>query len=204
MRDNFITLLAEMEAYAITHNVPVITRESGQLLQTVTATAAPKSVLEIGTAIGYSTLLLAASIAPGGKITTLEQDADRILVARQFLAQAGVLDQIELIAGNAGEVVSGLTGSFDLVFIDAAKGQYLDYLYKVMDKLSPGAIVIADNVLFRGWVLGNQATPRRFRTIVKRLQAYLDFVTNDARFDTVIHQTGDGMAVSRYQGEANK
>ena len=203
MRNNFITLLAEMEEYAIAHNVPIINRESGQLLQAVTATATPRSVLEIGTAIGYSTLLLAANIAPGGKITTLEQDEDRILVARKFLAQAGLLDQIEIIAGNAGEVVSGLTGSFDLVFIDAAKGQYLDYLYKVMDKLSPGAIVIADNVLFRGWVLDNQATPRRFRTIVKRLKAYLDFVTNDARFDTVVHQTGDGMAVSRYQGEVN-
>ncbi|CQR74040.1 Putative O-methyltransferase/MSMEI_4947 [Sporomusa ovata DSM 2662] len=204
MKDNLITLLAEMEEYAIAHNVPILNRESGQLLQAVTAGATPKSVLEIGTAIGYSTLLLAANIAPGGKITTLEQDENRIVVARQFLAQAGVLDHIEIIAGNAGEVVSGLTDRFDLVFIDAAKGQYLDYLYKVMDKLSPGAIIIADNVLFRGWVLDNQATPRRFRTIVKRLQAYLDFVTNDARFDTVVHQTGDGMAVSRYQGEANK
>ena len=203
MRDNYITLLAAMEDYAMAHNVPIINRESGQLLQTVTAAANPRSVLEIGTAIGYSTLLLAANMAPGGKITTLEQDEERILVARQFLAQAGALDQIEIIAGNAGEVVSGLSDSFDLVFIDAAKGQYLDYLHKVMDKLSPGAIVIADNVLFRGWVIDNQATPRRFRTIVKRLKAYLDFVTNDTRFDTVVHQIGDGMAVSRYQGDAN-
>ena len=203
MKNNFMPLLAEMESYASIHNVPIINRESGQLLQAVTAAANPSSILEIGTAIGYSTLLLAANMVPGGQITTIEQDDQRILVAKQFLAQAGVLNQIEIIAGNAGEVISRLTGSFDLVFIDAAKGQYLDYLEKFMDKLSPGAIVIADNVLFRGWVLDHQATPRRFRTIVKRLKAYLDFVTNDARFDTVIHQIGDGMAVSRYQGEAN-
>lgn len=201
MMDNLATLLSEMEGYAITHHVPIINQESSQVLQAVTATANPRLILEIGTAIGYSTLLLAANMAPGGKITTIELDEQRITVAKQFLVQAGVLDKIEFICGNAGEVLSGLKGSFDLVFIDAAKGQYLDYLYKVMDKLSPGAVVIADNVLFRGWILNNQAPPRRFRTIVKRLKAYLDFVNNDARFDTVVHQIGDGIAVSRYQGE---
>lgn len=201
MIGNFQEILSEMEQYAVTYNVPIIQKESAQLLCEVTAANKPLSILEIGTAIGYSTLLLAAVMPVHGKITTIELDEQRVTVAKHFWAQAGISNKIELITGNAGEVLSGLTGKFDLVFIDAAKGQYLDYLFKIMDKLSPGAIVIADNVLFRGWVLESQAVPRRFRTIVKRLNAYLDFVTTDIRFDTVIHQIGDGMAVSHYQGE---
>lgn len=203
MITNLAAILSAMETYALANNVPIISQESRQLLQTVTANTQPCSVLEIGTAIGYSTLLLAANMPPGSKITTIELDEQRLQLAKQFLAQAAVLEQVELIAGNAGEIVAGLNSTFDLIFIDAAKGQYLDYLHKIMDKLSPGAVVIADNVLFRGWVLGSQPSPRRFRTIVKRLKAYLDFVTNDPRFTTVIHQIGDGIAVSRYQGETN-
>ncbi|MGL5515160.1 MAG: O-methyltransferase, partial [Sporomusa sp.] len=142
--------LAIMEDYALAHKVPIISRESGQLLQQVAAACQPSAILEIGTAIGYSTLLLAANMNAGGRITTIELDENRLAVAKEFLAFSDVQAQIQFIAGDAGTVVSGLTGKFDLVFIDAAKGQYLDYLYKVMDKLSSGAVVIADNVLFRG------------------------------------------------------
>ncbi len=201
--DKLQQILAEMKDYASIHNVPIISQDGGRLLQEVTAATKPVSVLEIGTAIGYSTLLLAATMAPNGKITTLEQDTARIEVARQFLTQTGMSGQIEIITGDAGEILPSLTGSFDLVFIDAAKGQYLDYLRKVMDKLSPEAVIVADNVLFRGWVLDDSIAPRRFRTIVKRLRAYLDFVTKDKHFKTVVHHIGDGMAVSHYQGETN-
>ncbi|SMC59239.1 O-methyltransferase [Sporomusa malonica] len=202
--DNVKSILDTMEEYAAVQHVPIISREGGQLLQEVAAAVKPVAVLELGTAIGYSTLLLATTLTIGGKITTIEQDENRIAIAKQFLSDAGVLGQIKFIAGDAGEVVPQLVDKFDLVFIDAAKGQYLDYLHKVMDKLSPGAVVIADNVLFRGWVLDDKAAPKRFRTIVKRLKAYLEFVANDFRFKTTIHHIGDGMAVSYYQGETNQ
>lgn len=201
--DKLQKILIAMEDYASNHNVPIISPEGGRLLQEVSASIKPVSVLEIGTAIGYSTLLLANTMAPNSKITTIELDETRLEVARQFLAQANKLDQIEFITGDAGIVLPSLTGYFDLVFIDAAKGQYLDYLQKVMDKLSPEAVIIADNVLFRGWVLGDSTAPRRFRTIVKRLRAYLDFVTKDTHFKTVVYHIGDGIAVSHYQGETN-
>ncbi|QDR80822.1 O-methyltransferase [Sporomusa termitida] len=197
-------VLALMQAYAARNHVPIISQDGRLLLQAVAAATQPASVLEIGTAIGYSTLLLAANMAPNGRIITLEKDEGRIAVAKQFLAAAGVSTPVTMIAGDAGEIIPRLAGTFDLVFIDAAKGQYLDYLYKVMDKLSPEAVVIADNVLFRGWVLDEQAAPRRFRTIIKRLKAYLDFVTNDLRFKTTIQPIGDGMAVSYYQGETKQ
>lgn len=199
--DSTMQVLTLMEAYADTQHVPIISREGRLLLQAVTAAAKPAAILEIGTAIGYSTLLLAAAMGPNGRIITLEKDEDRLAVAKRFLADAALSTPIHLIAGDAGEIIPRLAGPFDLVFIDAAKGQYLDYLHKVMDKLSPEAVVIADNVLFRGWVLDEQAAPRRFRTIIKRLKAYLNFVTTDQRFKTTIHPRGDGMAVSYYQGE---
>ncbi|WP_425061174.1 tRNA 5-hydroxyuridine methyltransferase [Sporomusa carbonis] len=199
--DKLSNILSVMEDYAVKHGIPILSKENGKLLQEVASAIQPASVLEIGTAIGYSTLLLTATIASGGKITTIEQNTERIEIARQFLSQAGVLNQVEIIAGDAGQIVSRLAGYFDLVFIDAAKGQYLDYLHKVMDKLSPGAVVIADNVLFRGWVSDDKVPPKRFRTIVKRLRAYLDFVDSDPRFKTTIWHIGDGMAVSYYQGE---
>lgn len=202
--DNIKSVLDKMEAYAAVQHVPIISKEGGQLLQEVAVAVKPENVLELGTAIGYSTLLLSATLAINGKITTIEQDENRLAIARQFLSAAGVLEQIKLISGDAGEVVPQLADTFNLVFIDAAKGQYLDYLHKVMDKLSPGAVVVADNVLFRGWVLDDKATPKRFRTIVKRLKAYLEFVTNDSRFKTTIHHVGDGMAVSYYQGETKQ
>lgn len=202
--DKFQNVLSTMKDYAAAHHVPIISREGGHLLQTVAVAAKPAAVLEIGTAIGYSTLLLAAALAPGGQITTIEQSMERIEIARANFVQAGVSDQVKILAGDAGQVLSGVSGPFDLVFIDAAKGQYLDYLYKVMDKLSPEAIVIADNVLFRGWVLDDSCTvPRRYRTIVKRLRAYLDFVTNNSHFKTTLYHIGDGVAVSHYQGETN-
>lgn len=201
--DTLQKILITMQDYAHAHNVPIISQEGGRLLQAVTTAAKPVSILEIGTAIGYSTLLLAASMPPNGKITTIEQDETRIELARSFLTQAGKFDQVTIIAGDASEVLPTLTGNFDLVFIDAAKGQYLDYLHKIMDKLSPKAVIVADNVLFRGWVLDDSNAPRRYRTIIKRLKAYLDFVTKNNQFKTVVHPIGDGMAVSYYQGETN-
>ncbi|WP_371370767.1 O-methyltransferase [Sporomusa aerivorans] len=202
--DKFQTVLAVMEDYAAAHHVPIISREGGRLLHSLAAAAKPTSVLEVGTAIGYSTLLLTAALAPGGQITTIEQNLERIELARTYLTQAGASDQVTILAGDAGLILPEVSGSFDFVFIDAAKGQYLDYLHKIMDKLSPDAVIVADNVLFRGWVLDyGSIVPRRYRTIIKRLRAYLDFVTNDGHFKTTLYHIGDGIAVSHYQGETN-
>ena len=107
---------------------------------------------------------------------------------------------MELLDGDASEILLQLDGKFDLVFIDAAKGQYLDYLQKIMGKLSENAVVIADNVLFRGMVLSDEPPLKRYRTIVKRQREYLDFVHLDPGFLTTIHHEGDGVAISYYRG----
>lgn len=201
--NNITSVLKEIEKYALENNIPIINKVSSQLLIDATEKKSPQSVLEIGTAVGYSALLMVTHMPVDGKIVTIEQDANRIDTAYDFITRAGRIEQIQLLDGDASENLLGLEGTFDMVFIDAAKGQYLDYLQKIMDKLSDGAVIIADNVLFRGMVLSDEPPQKRYRTIVKRLREYLDFVSNDPRFSTIIHHEGDGVAISYYRG-ANK
>ena len=112
--------------------------------------------------------------------------------------------QIRIITGDAGENIQKLTGFFDMVFIDAAKGQYPDYFRKIYPLLTEDALVVADNVLFRGYVRGDVPAPRRFRTIVKRLREYIAMVTDSGEFQTEIYENGDGLAVSqRLAGKGN-
>lgn len=193
-------ILNEMREYAAEYQVPIISPAGGALLSKMVASRQAVSILEIGTAIGYSALLMALSMPQCGRIVTMEQDEERTRIAKDFLARAGVLGQVEIIAGDAGANLIGLSGKFDFVFIDAAKGQYLDYLQKVMDKLSANAVIVADNVLFRGMVLSEEEPPKRYRTIVRRLREYIDFVQKDMRFTSMIMKQGDGLAISYYQG----
>jgi len=201
--NDMLDLFTEIEEYADEYNIPIINKESRQLLIDTVKKNAPKSILEVGTAVGYSALVMVQNMPLDGKIITIEQDANRIDTAYDFITRAGRIEQIQLMDGDASEILDQLEGTFDMVFIDAAKGQYLDYLLKVMDKLSVGAVIVADNVLFRGMVMSNEPPLKRYRTIVKRLREYLDFVNQDPRFSTTIYEEGDGVAISYYQG-ANK
>lgn len=200
--DEYSTLISIVEQYAMENNVPIISKAGAELLAQTVKEYKPMSILEIGTAIGYSTMIIARN-APTAHITTIELDEQRAATALQFLEKAKLLDSVQLLKGDAGQVLDTLTLKFDMVFIDAAKGQYLNYLLSILDKLNNSAVIIADNVLFRGMVEGNEITHRRFKTIVKRLREYLQFVRHDARFKTSIHNIGDGIAISIYQGESN-
>jgi predicted O-methyltransferase YrrM len=192
-------LLKNMENYARENKVPIINSQGADLLVETVKTYRPSSVLEIGTAIGYSTLLIARN-SPSAKIISIEIDPDRVAQADTFIRQAGLSDQVDIVVGDANQVISTLNTKFDMVFIDAAKGQYLNYLVKVMEKLNDNAVIFTDNVLFRGMVEGDIETPRRYRTIVKRLREFLEFIHQDSRFSTSLYRSGDGIAISIYQG----
>lgn len=191
-----------MEIYAQINRVPIIRDQGAKLLIETVKMYKPLSILEIGTAIGYSTALMAIH-SPKAKITTIEINEERAKQASKFLTQAGLAEQVVLILGDAGDVITKLNGCFDMVFIDGAKGQYLNYLKQLVGKLSPGAVIFADNVLFRGMVEGVKETPRRYRTIVNRLRDFLSFIKDDPRFLTVLHRGGDGVAISIYQGASD-
>ena len=128
---------------------------------------------------------------------TLELSDERAALAARFLQRSPYAAQIEQQVGDAAVLLTRLTGPFDFVFIDAAKGQYVDYFHKVLPLLAEHGVITADNVLFRGYVMGTEKAPRRYKTIVKRLREYIALVQNTPGFVTQIHENGDGLAVSR-------
>ena len=204
VNDGLAELLAEMKAYGEANHVPIININGLAVLEKAVAARKPRRVLEIGTAIGYSTLYIADNAAPEVEIVSLELSEERAAEARAFVDRSPYGQQIRIITGDAGENIQKLTGSFDMVFIDAAKGQYPDYFRKIYPLLTEDALVVADNVLFRGYVRGDVPAPRRFRTIVKRLREYIAMVTDSGEFQTEIYENGDGLAVSqRLAGKGN-
>ena len=192
-------LLREMEGYAALHHVPIINERGRQAFLQVVQETKPHRVLEIGTAIGYSSLLMAQNGAADIDITTLELSDERIKTAQGYIDRSAYADRIHIMGGDAAEnlLKLQLTGQkFDFVFIDAAKGQYVDYFHKIQPMLADKAVILADNVLFRGYVKGDVPTPRRFKTIVKRLREYIELVSQPP-YVTEILENGDGLAVTR-------
>lgn len=193
---DFQDLLRGMEAYAAENHVPIINENGRKAFLKVIKEKKPHRVLEIGTAIGYSALLLAANGAENVKITTLELSEERAQTARDFIGHSPYRDIIEILQGNAGDILLTLQGPYDFVFIDAAKGQYVDYFHKIQPLLAPKCTIVADNVLFRGYVQGKEKAPRRYRTIVKRLREYIKLTSQAEGFKTEILENGDGLAVT--------
>ncbi|MCR5175856.1 MAG: O-methyltransferase [Anaerovibrio sp.] len=197
-------LIAEMEKYGRENRVPIINEKGMPVLLETVRRKKPHRVLEIGTAIGYSTLLIADAAADDVQIDTLELSDERAETARKYIDRSRYSRNITIHVGDAGESLLRLKGKYDFVFIDAAKGQYPDYFRKVYNLLTDDALVLADNVLFRGYVLGKVECPRRFRTIVKRLREYISLVTDNDEFQTVIREDGDGLAISQRLSGENK
>jgi predicted O-methyltransferase YrrM len=144
-------VMADMERLAAEEGIPIVHWETGRLLAVLVAALQPERVLEVGTAIGYSTLHMAEAIGTG-TIVTLERDPKRIAQAREFWERAGVADRIELVEGDALETLPALEGTFDMAFVDATKQEYGDYLGLAEPKLAARALVAIDNVLMSGEV----------------------------------------------------
>ncbi len=191
------TLLKEMEDYAAMYHVPIINEHGRQAFLSVLRRVRPRKVLEIGTAIGYSALLILQEAAPDATVTTLELNEERVRIAAEFIRRSPYASQIQMQQGDAALLLEKLSGPFDFVFIDAAKGQYVDYFHKIQPLLSEQAVIVADNVLFRGYVRGTEKPPRRYKTIVKRLREYIDLIEHTPGYQTEIYENGDGLAVTR-------
>jgi predicted O-methyltransferase YrrM len=157
---------------------------------------APRRILEIGTAVGYSALVMYTYAPAPCEIVTIERDEQRAAQARQNFAQFGA-ERITLLEGDAAALLPQLDGTFDLIFMDAAKGQYIRFLPEVIRLLRPGAVLLSDNVLKEGEILESKfAVTRRNRTIHKRMREYLAALSEDPRLRTVLLETGDGTALS--------
>ena len=187
--------LDELEAYAIKTQVPIIRKEMQSFMKTLLVMNKPKQILEVGTAIGFSALLM--SEFTDGHITTIENYDKRIPIARDNFKKYHKEDQITLLEGDAMEVLKTLNGPYDFIFMDAAKGQYIHYLPEVMRLLSSGGVLISDNVMQDGDIIESKyAVTRRDRTIHKRMREYLYTLKHHEELETSILTLGDGVAVS--------
>ena len=163
----------------------------------------PMRVLEVGTAVGFSALLMSDYLPEGGHITTIENYEKRIPIARENFRRAGKEDKITLIEGDATEVLAEMEGTFDFIFMDAAKGQYIHYLPNVLRLLSDGGCLVSDNVKQDGDIIESRiAVERRNRTIHARLREYLYELKHHPELETVILPVGDGVTLSTKKEES--
>ena len=189
--------LNELEKEARKTNVPVIRPETQSLLRTLIAAKRPSEILEVGTAIGFSALCMSEYAPEGCHITTIEKYEKRIPVARENFRRFGREERITLLEGDAALVLEGLSGPYDLIFMDAAKGQYPALLPQVLRLLSDGGLLVSDNVLQDGDILESRyAVTRRNRTIHARMREYLYELKHHPALVTSILPVGDGVAVS--------
>lgn len=189
--------LDEIEKYALQNRVPVIRKSMQSLLKFLLALVKPRNILEVGTAIGFSSLLMSAYGPEDCHITTIEKYEKRIPQARENFRRAGAEDRITLLEGDAVDILKGLTGSYELIFMDAAKGQYIFFLPDILRLLAPGGLLVSDNVLQDGDIVESRfAVTRRNRTIHARMRDYLYELKHHPELETVILPTGDGAALS--------
>lgn len=190
-------LCDKIEKYAHNTNVPIIRKEMESFLRVMIQMKSPKKILELGTAIGYSAILMAKSMPENCTVTTIENYDKRIPIALENIEKAGWKEKIRLIEGDALKVLKELDEPFDFVFMDAAKAQYLSYLEEILRLIPKGGILIADNVLQDGELIESKyVIDRRNRTIHSRMREYLYQIKNMEELETSIIPIGDGITLS--------
>ncbi len=187
-------IIADMEAFAKDYDVPISQPETIKLIELLIRLGGIKRVLEVGTAIGYSAIRMANAGAE--HIDTIEINSDAARVAQENVVRAEADGKIHIIKGDAKEVLPALSGEYDMIFIDAAKGQYSEFFNHCMRMLKKGGLLISDNVLYKGMTATDELVQHRKITIVRRLREYIDMLCSHPGLETDILPLGDGVALS--------
>ena len=199
--------LNELEQYSLETNVPIIRPQMQSLLRLLITWGKPMRILEVGTAIGFSALLMSEYAPRGCHITTIEKYEKRIPVAKENFIKYGKEKDITLLEGDAAQILSGLSddGAYDMIFMDAAKGQYIHSLPDILRLLAPNGILVSDNILQEGELIESKyAVTRRNRTIHNRMREYLYALTHNDALETMILPIADGVTLSvRRQAECD-
>ncbi len=188
--------LQVMEKYAMENHVPIIEPEVAQMLKVLLKSQNPMNILEVGTAIGYSALIMAEVTNEKCKITTIERRADMVELALENIKETAYSNRIKILEGDAIEILPNLEEKYDFIFLDAAKGQYLEFFNYCIEYLKPGGMIVSDNVLFKGMVASDALVIRRKKTIVKRLRAFLEYINNLEGYTSCVIPLGDGVALT--------
>ncbi len=186
----------QIENYAKLNHIPIVQPEVGQLIRVLLKISKAKNILEIGTAIGYSALIMAEGTDFDAKITTIERRSDMVEMAKKNINNTEYKEKIKIIQGDAKEILSDMEGEYDFIFLDAAKGHYLDFFKRSTGILKKDGIILSDNVLYKGMIANDKLVIRRKKTIVKRMRNYLKYLSQLENYDTSIIPIGDGVALT--------
>lgn len=194
-------IFKELEEYAGLNHIPIIPPETAALLKILVKIQRPARILEVGTAIGYSALIMAAASKGKFHIDTIEILEETASLAERNIQRSGFGSNIRVLRGDAFEILQCLTTPYDMIFLDASKGQYPEYLPECLRLIREGGVILSDNVLYRGLVAQKGHVDHKHRTIAVRLGEYLDSLCKNPLLDTAIIPIGDGLAVSYRRGD---
>lgn len=188
-------LLKQMEEYAKDPYIPIIQKEVAQFLKVFFVYLKPLKILEIGTAIGYSSIYFALLMGDGGRIVTIERNPEMIEKAKENILKSGNSEKIEILEGDAGEILEKLEGEYDMIFLDAAKGQYGKFLPHCLRLLKKGGALVTDNLLYRG-IVALKEPPKKHITIARNLKSYIYEISHNKGLETTLIPLGDGVGIS--------
>ena len=188
--------LDKIKQKALEEHIPIIMDDTLEVVDKILKETKPKKILEIGTAVGYSAMCFSEYLQEGGIIDTIERDEERIVEAKENIKKVGVTEKINILEGDAVEILPTLTGKYDVVFIDAAKGKYPFFLNESLRMLEKNGIILADNILYKGYVMSDYNKHKQ-RTAVRNLREYIQEVTQNPNLETEILEVGDGLAISK-------
>ena len=191
--------LAKIKDKALEDHIPIIMDDTLAVIEEELKLFKPKRILEIGTAVGYSAICFSEFLAENGKIDTIEREEERVIEARENIKRAEVDDKINIIQGDAVEILPTLNEKYDMVFIDASKGKYAFFLKEALRLLAPNGIIFADNVLYKGYVLSDYNKHKQ-RTAVRNLREFLkelNELQENKQFDIKVLEVGDGLAIAK-------
>ena len=181
---------------ALEEHIPIIMDDTLEVIEEKLKDMEVKRLLEIGTAVGYSAMCFSQFLDEDGKIDTIERDTERVTEARENIKKVGVSEKINIIEGDAVEILPTMDEKYDVVFIDAAKGKYPFFLKEALRMLKPNGIIFADNILYKGYVMSDYNKHKQ-RTAVRNLREYIKEISENPKLETEILEVGDGLAISK-------
>lgn len=188
--------IEEFRNRALKDQIPIIHKEVQKQIELLIHSNKIQSILEVGTAVGFSASVFAQAMGPTGQVDTIERSLKMIVQADENITSLGLKNQINLMIGDAQEKLEELTKTYDMIFLDGAKGHYIHLLDDCLRCLKPGGLLISDNVLFKGMIASDDLVIRRKITIVKRMRKYLETISDHPQLVTSILPLGDGLAIS--------
>lgn len=188
--------LEKIKQKALEEKIPIIMDDTLEVIDEILSKDKPEKILEIGTAVGYSAICFSKYLKENGRIDTIEREEDRVIQAKENIQRAEVEKRINILFGDAVEILPTLNDKYDVIFIDAAKGKYPFFLKEALRMIKPTGVILADNILYKGYVMSDYNKHKQ-RTAVRNLREYIKEVTEAPNLETEILEVGDGLAVSR-------